>query len=213
MAELTELGQALAGLQKEHAETLVESELKGDTPPLDIVKQLNDGMTEVGDRFAAGEYFLSELMYSSHIMKGLMARLEPLLETQADSNTSANTVVIGTVKGDIHDIGKNVVVTLLRGAGFEVIDLGVDVPADRFVDKVKETGTTVLGLSCLLNIAFGEMKNVVDMLAAQGVRKQVKVIIGGQPTDEEVRKYTGADYCAPDAATGVKMCKEIYSST
>ncbi len=100
-----------------------------------------------------------------------------------------------------------------RSAGFEVIDLGVDVPAHRFVEKVKESGTKVLGLSCLLNIAFDEMKKVVDMLAAHGIRNQVKVVIGGQPTDEEVRQYTGADYCASDATEGVKICKQIYTLT
>lgn len=211
MVELTELGRELADLHKEHVEALVEAKLKGGAPPLDIVKELNDGMTEVGERFSASEYFLSELMYSSYIMKGVMARLEPLLSGQATLSKSTGTIVIGTVKGDIHDIGKNVVVTLLRGAGFEVIDLGVDVPADRFAEKVKETGAKVLGLSCLLNLAFHEMKNVVDVLAARGVRNQVKVIIGGQPTDEEVRKYAGADYYAPDGPAGVKICKQVYS--
>jgi len=211
MTELTELGQELAHLHKEHVEALVEAKLKGGAPPLDIVRELDDGMTEVGERFSAGEYFLSELIYSSHILKGVMARLEPLLGGQTASNKSADTVVIGTVKGDIHDIGKDIVVMLLHSAGFEVIDLGVDVPADRFVEKVKETGAKVLGLSCLLNLAYDEMKNVLDMLAARGIRNQVKVIIGGHPTDEEVRKYTGADYYAPDAATGVKICKQVYS--
>jgi len=210
MVELTELGQELADLHKDHVEALVEAKLKGGAPPLDIVKELNDGMTEVGERFSAGEYFLSELMYSSHIMKGVMARLEPLLG-QTTSGKSAGTIVIGTVKGDIHDLGKNVVVTLLRGAGFEVIDLGVDVPAERFVEKLKQTGAKVLGLSCLLNLALHEMKNVVDTVAAHGIREQVKVIIGGQPIDEEVRKYAGADYYAPDGPAGVKICKQVYS--
>lgn len=211
MVELTELGQALADLHKEQVEALVEAKLKGDAPPVDIVKELNDGMTEVGERFSASEYFLSELMYSSYIMEGVMARLEPLLSGQATLSKSIGTIVIGTVKGDIHDIGKNIVVTLFRGAGFEVTDLGVDVPADRFAEKIKETGAKVLGLSCLLNLAFDEMKNVVDTLVAAGLRDQVKVIIGGHPIDEEVRKYTGADYYAPDGPTGIKICKQVYS--
>ncbi len=211
MAELTELGQALADLNKGQAEVLVAARLEAATSPLDVVKELNDGMTEVGDRFAAGQYFLSELIYSSHIMKGLMARLEPLLGGGTASSKSADTVIVGTVKGDIHDIGKNIVVMLLRSAGFDVIDLGVDVPAERFVEKIKETGIKVLGLSCLLSLAIDEMKNVVDMLAANEIRNQVTVIIGGQPTDEEVRKYAGADFWAPDAASGVKICKQIYS--
>lgn len=213
MAELTELGQALANLKKESVEALMESRLKEGAPPLDIVKELNDGMTEVGTRFAAGDYFLSELMYSGHIMKELMDRLKPLLGGKAASDESADIIVIGTVKGDIHDLGKNIVVMLLQGAGFGVIDLGVDVPAEIFVEKIRETGAKALGLSCLLNLAFDEMKKVVDLLTTNGLRNQVKVIIGGEPTDEEVRKYTGADYWAPEAATGVKICKQIYSQT
>jgi len=209
MAPLTYLAQALVDLKKENVIALVEDKLKGGTPPLEIVKELNDGMTEVGERFATCEYFISELMYSSHIMKEVMVKLEPLFE-HADLSESGGMVVIGTVKGDIHDIGKNIVVTLLRNAGFRVIDMGIDVTADRFVDKLKETGAKVLGLSCLLNLAFQEMKNVVDALKKAGIRDQVKVIIGGTPTDEQVREYVGADYYAPDAVVGVKICKEIY---
>ena len=210
MAKLTELAQALVDLKKELVNTLVEDKLKGGTPPLEIVKELNDGMIEVGDRFASCEYFISELIYSSHIMKEIMGRIEPLFG-QTDLSESGRIVVIGTVKGDIHDIGKNIVVTLLKNAGFRVIDMGIDVVADRFVEKLKETGAKVLGLSCLLNLAFYEMKNVVDMLIKAGIRSQVKVVIGGTPTDEQVREYVGADYYAPDAVAGVKICKKIYA--
>ncbi len=210
MAELSELAQALAGLEKERVNNLVETELKDGTAPLEIVGALNAGMGLVGERYTAGEYFLSELIYSSHIMKSVMSRLEPLLGDTGQSE-SVGTVVIGTVKGDIHDIGKNVVVALLRGVGFEVIDLGVDVPADVFVDKLKESGARVLGLSALLNMTFLEMKNVVDAIVAAGIRNQVKIIIGGAPTDEQVRDYAGADYYALDAPAGVKICQQIYS--
>ena len=138
-----------------------------------------------------------------------METLEPLLG-DVEPNISAGTVVIGTVKGDIHDIGKNIVVALLRGAGFEVIDLGVDVPAETFVEKVAGSSAKVLGLSALLNFTLPEMKKVVDELEAAGVRDRVRVIIGGAPTDEQVREYAGADYYAVDAPTGVKICKQVY---
>ncbi len=209
MAELSELAQALAGLEKERVNNLVEAELKDGTAPLEIVGALNAGMTLVGERYTAGEYFLSELIYSSHIMKSVMSRLEPLLGDTGQSE-SVGTVVIGTVKGDIHDIGKNIVVALLRGVGFEVIDLGVDVPAAAFVDKLKESGAGVLGLSALLNMTFPEMKHVVDAVVAAGIRNRVKIIIGGAPTDEQVRDYSGADYYALDAPAGVKICQQIY---
>ena len=210
MAELSELAQALAGLEKERVSNLVEAELKDGAAPLEIVGTLNAGMALVGERYTAGEYFLSELIYSSHIMKSVMSRLEPLLGDTGQSE-SVGTVVIGTVKGDIHDIGKNIMVALLRGVGFEVVDLGVDVPADTFVDKLKESGARVLGLSALLNMTFPEMKHVVDAVTAAGIRNKVKIIIGGAPTDEQVRDYTGADYYALDAPAGVKICQQIYS--
>lgn len=210
MAQLTDLAQALVDLEKERVNAIVEDKLKKGILPLEIVKELNEGMIEVGERFASCEYFISELMYSSHIMKETMARLDPLFG-QIDLSGSGNIVVVGTVKGDIHDIGKNIVVTLLKNAGFRVIDMGIDVPAERFAEKLKETGAKALGLSCLLNITFQEMRNVVDTLTRAGIRDQVKVIIGGQPTDEKVREYVGADYYAPDAVAGVKICKEIYA--
>jgi methylmalonyl-CoA mutase cobalamin-binding domain/chain len=210
MAQLTDLAKALVNLEKDRVNAIVKDKLKRGIPPLEIVKELNDGMIEVGDRFASGEYFISELVYSSHIMKEVLSKVEPLFGS-IEKAESGEKVVIGTVKGDIHDIGKNIVVTLLRNAGFQVIDMGIDVPAERFVEKLKETGTKVLGLSCLLNLAFQEMKNVVDTLTKTGIRNQVKVIIGGQPTDEQVREYVGADYYAPDAIAGVKICKKIYA--
>jgi methylmalonyl-CoA mutase cobalamin-binding domain/chain len=210
MAQLTDLAKALVNLEKDRVNAIVKDKLKRGIPPLEIVKELNDGMIEVGDRFASGEYFISELVYSSHIMKEVLSKVEPLFGS-IEKAESGEKVVIGTVKGDIHDIGKNIVVTLLRNAGFQVIDMGIDVPAERFVEKLKETGTKVLGLSCLLNLAFQEMKNVVDTLTKTGIRNQVKVIIGGQPTDEQVREYVGADYYAPDAVAGVKICKKIYA--
>ena len=210
MAQLTDLAKALVNLEKDRVNAIVEDKLKRGIPPLEIVKELNDGMIEVGDRFASCEYFISELIYSSHIMKEVLSKMEPLFGS-IEKAESGEKVVIGTVKGDIHDIGKNIVVTLLRNAGFQVIDMGIDVPAERFVEKLKETGAKVLGLSCLLNLAFQEMKNVADTLTKTGIRNQVKVIIGGQPTDEEVREYVGADFYAPDAVVGVKICKEIYA--
>ena len=147
---------------------------------------------------------------SGEILKGVMSELEPLLANVEKDSSSAGVVVIGTVKDDIHDIGKNIVVTLLKGTGFEVVDLGVDVPAETFVKTMRETGAKVLGLSALLNFTFPAMKEVVDQLAAAGLRDKVKVMIGGAPCNEEVRQFAGADFLAKDAATGVSFCKQIY---
>jgi methanogenic corrinoid protein MtbC1 len=210
MTDLTELARSMADLDKKRVLMLLEEKLKGGTLPLDIVKELNDGMTEVGNRFTACEYYISELIFSSHVYKEVMSFLEPHLG-QVELDQSAGAVVIGTVKGDIHDIGKNIVVTLLRNAGFKTVDLGVDVPADKFIETLKETGAKVLALSCLLNLAIQEMKNVVDGLAAAGLRDRTKVIVGGQPIDEKVSEYVGADYYGSDAPAGVRICKEIYA--
>ncbi len=210
MAGLTQLAQAMADLDKKHVIALVESKLKGGILPLQIVEELNDGMIEIGHRFTACEYYISELMYSSHIYKEVLTTLEPLLG-QSEFEKNAGTIVIGTVKGDIHDIGKNIVITLLRNAGFKTIDLGVDVATDKFVETAKETGAKVLALSCLLNFAIQEMKNVVEALTAAKIRGQVKVIIGGQPIDEKICEYVGADYYGADAPAGIRICKEIYT--
>ena len=196
-------------MKKEDVVAMVEDQLKKKTPPLEIVKALNDGMIKVGERFSTCEYFISELIYSSHIMKEVMTQLDPLFE-QSEVATSGDKVVVGTVKGDIHDIGKNIVVTLMRNAGFNVVDLGVDVPAEQFVESLKDTGARAVALSCLLNIAIPEMKAVVEALDKAGIRGNVKVIIGGQPIDEKVREHVGADYYGSDAPAGVRICKEIY---
>jgi methanogenic corrinoid protein MtbC1 len=209
MAELTELARAMADLDKKQVASLVEDKLKGGAPPLEIVKELNAGMIEIGNRFTACEYYISELMFSSHIYKEIMATLEPLLG-EVEPDKTAGTVIVGTVKGDIHDIGKNIVVTLLRNAGFKTIDLGVDVAADKFVETLKESNAKALALSCLLNLAIQEMKNVVEALVAAKIRDQIKVVIGGQPIDEKIREYVGADYYGADAPAGVRICKQIY---
>jgi len=198
-------------VRKEDVISAVEDLLKKQTPPLEIVKALNEGMIKVGDRFAAGDYFISELIYSGHIMKDAMIRLDPLFE-QTGAGDAGEKVVIGTVQGDIHDIGKNIVTMLIKNAGFNVIDLGVDVSAERFVASLKETGAQALALSCLLNVAIPAMKNVVEALRAAGIRDKVKVIVGGQPIDEEVCKYVGADYYGTDAPAGLRICRQIYGA-
>ena len=210
MGKLTQLAQALVDLDEELVNKIVKEKIAAGEAPLDIIKECNEGMGKIGKLFEANEYYLSELIMSGEILKGVMNELEPLLANVEKEASTADVVVIGTVKDDIHDIGKNIVVTLLKGTGFDVIDLGVDVPAETFVKTIKETGARVLGLSALLNFTFPAMKEVVDQLAAAGLRDQVKVIIGGAPCNEEVRQFTGADYLAKDAATGVNICKEIF---
>ena len=206
MSNLTDLGKALVNLNEEQVNVLVKQKIEAGEDPLSLIKECNKAMVEVGKLFEKDEYFISELVMAGEIFKGVMNQLRPLLG-DVEEGPSKGMVVIGTVKDDIHDIGKNIVVTLLKGSGFEVIDLGVDVPAEVFVKTVKERGAKVLGLSALLNFTFPEMKNVVEQLNAAGLRDRVKVIIGGSPCNEQVRQYTGADYNAKDAGGGARICE------
>ncbi|CAA7600935.1 Cobalamin (vitamin B12)-binding domain protein [Acididesulfobacillus acetoxydans] len=177
-----------------------------------IIQQCNAAMSRIGKLFEENEYYLSELIMSGKIMKDVTGVLEPLLAEAGKATVSSKgTVIIGTVKDDIHDIGKNIVTTLLKGTGFNVVDLGVDVPAATFIQALRDTGAKVLGLSTLLNFTFPQMKNVIEELEKAGMHNSVKVIIGGAPRDEDVRKFVGADYYAKDAAAGVSACKEIYA--
>jgi methylmalonyl-CoA mutase cobalamin-binding domain/chain len=207
---MNDLVEALRDLDEKKVNEIVARKLEEGAPATDIVKACNDGMVAVGELFSQNKYFISQLIYSAEILKAVMKVLEPHMPKVEDGK-SAGKVVVGTVKGDIHDIGKNIVATLLRGAGFEVIDLGVDVPAEKFVASLKDTGAKVLGLSALLNFTYPEMKHVVEEVEKAGLRAGVKVVIGGAPCNEQVREFTGADYYAEDAVAGVALCKRVYA--
>ncbi len=206
------LAQAFADLEEKKIYKLLDELLADNVNVLEIIDECNQGMAKVGELFSENVYFISQLIYSAELLKRVMAKLEPLLDNIAeDTNSKGSKVVIGTVKGDIHDIGKNIVITLLKGSGFDVVDLGVDVPSEKFVKTVKETGAKVVGLSALLNFTYPAMKEVVDAFEAAGLREKVKIIIGGTPVNEEVRQFSGADYYALDAVVGINICKEICS--
>jgi methylmalonyl-CoA mutase cobalamin-binding domain/chain len=209
MSDLTELGQALVDLQEEKVIELVKKKLEVGEDPLEIIKECNAGMVEIGKRFETSEIFISELIMSGAILKSAMEDLLPYMDDMKQGPTKG-TVVIGTVKDDIHDIGKNIVITLLKGTGYEVVDLGVDVEAEKFVKTVQETGAKVLGISALLNFTYPRMKEVVEAFKEAGMRDRVTIIIGGAPCNEEVRQNVGADHFANDASKGVRICDEVY---
>jgi methanogenic corrinoid protein MtbC1 len=206
---MKELKDALQDLEENKVYELVDKYVSEDQPVLEIIDALNAGMVGVGERFSQNIYFISQLMFSAEILKEIMVRLDPMLQAEQARNISKK-IVLGTVKGDIHDIGKNIAATLMRGAGFDVIDLGVDVPAEKFIEKVKESRAKILAMSALLNFTYPEMKAVVEALDAAGLKEEVKTVIGGAPVSEQVREFCGADYVADDAVHGVKICKEIY---
>jgi methylmalonyl-CoA mutase cobalamin-binding domain/chain len=190
---MSELANALRDLDEKKVYALVDEKIDQGASALDIIEECNEGMVAVGELFSEKKYFISQLIFSAEILKTVMNRLNPLLEG-TPKRDSIGKVVIGTVKGDIHDIGKNIVSTLLRGSGFEVVDLGVDVSSEKFIEAIKESGAKVLGMSALLSTTYPEMKNVVNAINEGGLREHVKIIIGGAPVNEQVRQFTGADY-------------------
>jgi len=201
-----QLTVALANLEESNVLAQVNERLKAGHDPLAILKACQEGMIRVGKRYETCEYFISDLMMAGEIFRQVADLLTPKIK-RSDA-PSRGKVVIGTAKGDIHDIGKNLVVALLKAANYEVYDLGVDVPPERFVEVLKESGAPVLGLSALLTIAFDTMKQTVAALDTAGIRKQVKVMIGGGPTTEETVAYTGADAMGRDAQSAVTLCNQ-----
>ncbi len=201
-----ELTLAVADLDEQAVLELVQERLDAEQDALLIFDACRQGMTLVGEYFQEGEYFISELIYSAAIFKRVAKMLEPHFSTTA--NVSRGAVVVGTVKGDIHDIGKDLVVVLLKAANFDVHDLGVDVPAHRFIETIQETGASVVGLSALLTTAFPPMKATVAAIEEAGLRSQVKIMVGGGPIDEKVQQFVGADAWGANAQTAVDLCNQ-----
>ncbi len=204
MADLVNL---LADLKEQEAIKVVKDRLGKGEDAMKILDDARAGMEIVGKRFASSQYFIPDLVYSGEILKAVSELVKPKL-TQAAGTKKIGKVVFGTVAGDIHDIGKDIVVFMLDVNGFEVFDLGVDVPVQKFVDKIKETGAPVVGLSGFLTLAFDSMKETIDAMKSAGLRDKVKVMIGGGQMSEEVRKYTGADAFGKDAMAGVTLAQK-----
>lgn len=180
--------------------------------PLTIINQgLVPGMDIVGARFQSGEYFLPHLIIAASAMQQAMALLEPELRARQQAAESRGIVVIGTVKGDIHEIGKTLVGTMMSASGFQVHDLGVDVPTETFVAKVKETNANILGLSALLTTTMTIQRDVIDALEEAGIRSQVRVIVGGAPVSQHWAKTIGADGYAEDAVGAIELGKHLMS--
>jgi len=169
-----------------------------------VVDGMAKGMEVVGQKYEDGEYFLAELIMAGETMKEGMSVLEPHLK--AGDIKSAGKVIIGTVRGDLHDIGKNVVMTLLKAANFDIIDLGVDISAEQFVEATKENNPDIIAMSALLTTTMIEMESVIKSLEKAGLRDKVKIIIGGAPITTEYAKKIGADAAARDAVEGVRTC-------
>jgi len=205
MAE--DLVNALANLKEQEALEIVQNRLNAGDDPLSILDDARRAMKTVGERFQKSEYFIPDLVYSGEILKGITDMVKPKL-TKAAEVKRLGKLVLGTVSGDIHDIGKNIVAFMLDIYGFEVYDLGVDVPAQKFVDKIKETNAGIVGLSGLLTLAFDSMKETIEAIEDAGLRGKVKIMVGGALIDDRVRKYTGADAYGRDATAAVSLAKK-----
>ncbi len=201
------LALAVGDLEEDKAITLVLDKLAKGEPALAILEELQAGMAIVGQRFEECEYYLSELIYSADIFKKAGAPLQDELARCAPK--SFGTLVLGTVKNDIHDFGKDIVATVMSSNGIKVVDLGVNVEHQAFVDAIKESGATLVGMSCLLTTVFDDMKAAIQAIKDAGLRDQVTILIGGGPVDEATRDYVGADHYCRTAQDGVAAAKQV----
>ena len=205
MGAKEELLQAIAELEEEKSYTLVKKVLDEGVNPKEIIDILRKGVEIVGERFNKKEYFLTELVMSGEIFQQSAKILETAMKEGSETIESLGVVVIGTVKGDVHDIGKNIFVTLLQAAGCEVHDLGVDIPAEEFITKVKETKANISIISFGLTPSSRTLKKTTEALKSAGLREKIKIIIGGLPVDEMWMKKAGADAYTDNAFNGVKI--------
>jgi len=201
-----DLINTLADLKEEETLGIVQDRLSAGDDPLRILDDARRAVEIVGKRFSDCEYFIPDLVYSGEILKRITDMVKPKIAKAAEVKRLGK-VVVGTVAGDIHDIGKDIVVFMLDVNGFEVFDLGIDVPAGKFVDTIKKTGSKVVGMSGFLTLAFQSMKDTIEAIKKAGLRNEVKIMIGGGQIDDQVRSFTGADAYGKDAMEAVKLAK------
>jgi len=202
-----ELCTAIVALARDEVAETVGRRLERGDDPLEILAECREGMALVGERFQAGDYYLSELLLSAEIFKAAVARIEPRLPT-ARGEQPAGSVVLATMRGDIHDLGKNILATLLRAHAFEVHDLGVNVEPAILLAKVEEVRPDFVGLSALITTSFQSMKEACQLIDEAGLRGSLELLIGGGVTTPEVMEWVGADFQTLDAASGVAYCVE-----
>jgi methanogenic corrinoid protein MtbC1 len=202
-----ELCTAIVALARDEVAETVGRRLERGDAPLEILAECREGMAIVGERFQAGDYYLSELLLSAEIFKAAVARIEPHLPT-ARAEQPAGSVVLATMRGDIHDLGKNILATLLRAHAFEVHDLGVNVEPAVLLAKVEEVRPDFVGLSALITTSFQSMKEACQLIDEAGLRGSLELLIGGGVTTPEVMEWVGADFQTLDAASGVAYCVE-----
>jgi corrinoid protein of di/trimethylamine methyltransferase len=206
--EVQQIYESVVNRDAPAVEKLVQQAVAECVSPLEIISEyLIPAMTEVGARFERGEFFVPEMITAADAMQAGLTVLKPLLE--GGESRTVGHAVIGTVKGDIHDLGKNLVGMMLEGAGFQVTDLGTDVAPEQFVKAVQERNTDIVGMSTLLTTTMPVMANTIEALAEAGLRDRVKVLVGGAPVTQAYADEIGADGYAPDASSAVRKAKEV----
>jgi trimethylamine corrinoid protein len=204
-----EIVQLISSLKEKEALELVQKKLNQGVDPLEILAEAREGLKIVGERFSCGDYFIPDLVFSGEILNRIAKMVEPFLKGgKEEKRERRGKVIIGTVKGDIHDIGKNMVVFMLDVSGYEVLDLGIDVPPEKFVEALRKTGSKIVGLSGFLTLAFDSMKGTIEAIKKAGLKDKVKIMIGGGQIDEQVMTYTGADAYGLDAMAAVKLADQ-----
>lgn len=207
------LALLIADLEEDAALELVKQRLDAGDNPLQIIEECNEGLREVGQRYEKGEYFIAGLIMSGEIFREVVELVHPLLEKQVSGNSSGR-VLVGTVSGDIHDLGKNMFGMLLSCHGFDVIDLGVDVPPAEFATKAVETKPDFVGLSGLITASYETMKETVAVLRCEASKHNLSfpIIIGGGFVNEQICQYVEADFWMPDAMAGVRLCEKLSNN-
>ena len=203
-----DLVTAVSTMKEREALSLVRDMLDKGEDPRNILDACTEAMSIVGENYEQGIYFLPELIMSGEILKQITALIKPKMAAGSSREDALGTVVLGTVKGDIHDIGKDIVGFMLEVSGFKVHDLGIDVPQEKFVDKVREVEPDIVGLSGFLTSVFEQMKQTVEALEQAKLRDGVRVMIGGCQMNDDVVKFVGADAYRPDAVSAAKLAKE-----
>jgi methylmalonyl-CoA mutase cobalamin-binding domain/chain len=205
--DLTKVTNMIIDLDIDNVASMVQQQIDAGADAQDLLKALTDGMEEVGRRYENDEYFLAELVLAGDTMKTAFEVLKPHLKSSETGNKTP--IVAATVKGDNHDIGKNILLSMLVSAGFEVVDLGTDCPAEKIIEAVRTTGAKIVALSALLTTTMKEIATVNEALKEAGLRNSVKLIVGGAPLTMNVAKELGADDYGPDAIDGVKRIKAL----
>jgi len=204
MTSRDKIVEAIIELDEQVALELADGMIKSGADPVEILERCREGMSIVGEKFESGDFFLSEMIMAAEIFNQIMSIVRPHLKSA--QSEAKGKVVIGTVEGDVHDIGKNIAIALLEAEGFDIVDLGVDVPPATFVDAIREHEPDIVGMSSLLTVALETTKLTIDAIAEAGLRDKVRIIVGGGRIDSHATEYIKPDASTDNAAQGVRMC-------